>query len=182
MHLNYIDDLAKGNGFNIFDQAESIVGINIPNAGEYSRKKLDEITDWVRRPQIGAKGLAYVKYNKNGSFKSSLDKFYDADTLKKWAEKCKSSPGDLILILSGDKAIVQKQMSELRLLMGERLKLRDPWVFKPIWVVDFPLLEKDKETNSYHAMHHPFTSPKREDLHMLYSNPSKVREIGRAHV
>ena len=175
MPLNYIGDLAKGKGFNVFDQAEAIVGINIPNAAEYSRKKLDELTDWVRRPQIGAKGLAYVKYNKDQSFKSSLDKFYDADTLKKWAEKCNSNPGDLILILSGDKAIVQKQMNELRLLMGERLELRDPWVFKPIWVVDFPLLEKDEETNSYHAMHHPFTSPKSEDLKMLNSDPSKVR-------
>ena len=175
MFLNYIDDLAKGKGFNVFDQAEAIVGINIPNAAEYSRKKLDELTDWVRRPQIGAKGLAYVKYNKDQSFKSSLDKFYDADTLKKWAEKCNSNPGDLILILSGDKAIVQKQMNELRLLMGERLELRDPWVFKPIWVVDFPLLEKDEETNSYHAMHHPFTSPKSEDLKMLNSDPNKVR-------
>ena len=175
MPLNYIDDLAKGKGFNVFDQAEAIVGINIPNAAEYSRKKLDELTDWVRRPQIGAKGLAYVKYNKDQSFKSSLDKFYDADTLKKWAEKCNSNPGDLILILSGDKAIVQKQMNELRLLMGERLELRDPWVFKPIWVVDFPLLEKDEETNSYNAMHHPFTSPKSEDLKMLNSDPSKVR-------
>ena len=175
MSLNYIDDLAKGKGFNVFDQAEAIVGINIPNAAEYSRKKLDELTDWVRRPQIGAKGLVYVKYNKDQSFKSSLDKFYDADTLKKWAEKCNSNPGDLILILSGDKAIVQKQMNELRLLMGERLELRDPWVFKPIWVVDFPLLEKDEETNSYHAIHHPFTSPKSEDLKMLNSDPSKVR-------
>ncbi|MAE14055.1 MAG: aspartate--tRNA ligase [Crocinitomicaceae bacterium] len=175
MSLNYIDDLAKGKGFNVFDQAEAIVGINIPNAAEYSRKKLDELTDWVRRPQIGAKGLVYVKYNKDQSFKSSLDKFYDADTLKKWAEKCNSNPGDLILILSGDKAIVQKQMNELRLLMGERLELRDPRVFKPIWVVDFPLLEKDEETNSYHAMHHPFTSPKSEDLKMLNSDPSKVR-------
>ena len=175
MSLNYIDDLAKSKGFNVFDQAEAIVGINIPNAAEYSRKKLDELTDWVRRPQIGAKGLVYVKYNKDQSFKSSLDKFYDADTLKKWAEKCNSNPGDLILILSGDKAIVQKQMNELRLLMGERLELRDPWVFKPIWVVDFPLLEKDEETNSYHAMHHPFTSPKSEDLKMLNSDPSKVR-------
>ena len=173
--LNYIDDLAKSKGFNVFDQAEAIVGINIPNAAEYSRKKLDELTDWVRRPQIGAKGLVYVKYNKDQSFKSSLDKFYDADTLKKWAEKCNSNPGDLILILSGDKAIVQKQMNELRLLMGERLELRDPRVFKPIWVVDFPLLEKDEETNSYHAMHHPFTSPKSEDLKMLNSDPSKVR-------
>ena len=175
MSLNYIDDLAKGKGFNVFDQAEAIVGINIPNAAEYSRKKLDELTDWVRRPQIGAKGLVYVKYNKDQSFKSSLDKFYDADTLKKWAEKCNSNPGDLILVLSGDKAIVQKQMNELRLLMGERLELRDPRVFKPIWVVDFPLLEKDEETNSYHAMHHPFTSPKSEDLKMLNSDPSKVR-------
>ena len=128
----------------MFDQAEAIVGINIPNAAEYSRKKLDELTDWVRRPQIGAKGLVYVKYNKDQSFKSSLDKFYDADTLKKWAEKCNSNPGD-------------------------------PRVFKPIWVVDFPLLEKDEETNSYHAMHHPFTSPKSEDLKMLNSDPSKVR-------
>ena len=175
MTLNYIDDLAKGKGFNVFDHAEAIVGINIPNAAEYSRKKLDELTDWVKRPQIGAKGLAYVKYNKNQSFKSSLDKFYDADTLKKWAEKCNSNPGDLILILSGDKAIVQKQMNELRLLMGEHLELRDPWIFKPIWVVDFPLLEKDEETNSYNAMHHPFTSPKSEDLKMLNSEPSKVR-------
>ena len=175
MPLNYIDDLAKGKGFNVFDQAEAIVGINIPNASEYSRKKLDELTDWVRRPQIGAKGLAYVKYNKDESFKSSVDKFYDADTLKKWAEKCNSNAGDLILILSGDKAIVQKQMNELRLLMGERLELRDPWVFKPIWVVDFPLLERDEETHSYHAMHHPFTSPISEDLKMLNSDPSKVR-------
>ena len=175
MHLNYIDDLAKGKGFNVFDQAETIVGINIPNAADYSRKKLDELTDWVRRPQIGAKGLAYVKYNKDESFKSSVDKFYDADTLKKWAKKCNSNPGDLILVLSGDKVIVQKQMNELRLLMGERLELRDPWVFKPIWVVDFPLLEKDEETNSYHAMHHPFTSPKSEDLQMLSSDPSKER-------
>ena len=175
MTLNYIDDLAKGKGFNVFDQSDAIVGINVPEASVYSRKNLDELTDWVKRPQIGAKGLAYVKYNKDGSFKSSVDKFYDTDTLKKWAEKCNSNPGDLILILSGDKAIVQKQMNELRLLMGDRLKLRDPRVFKPIWVVDFPLLEKDEETNSFHAMHHPFTSPKSDDLDMLKSDPSKVR-------
>ena len=175
MTLNYIDDLAKGKGFNVFDQSDAIVGINVPEASGYSRRNLDELTDWVKRPQIGAKGLAYVKYNKDGSFKSSVDKFYDTDTLKKWAKKCNSSPGDLILILSGDKAIVQKQMNELRLLMGDRLKLRDPRVFKPIWVVDFPLLEKDEETNSFHAMHHPFTSPKSDDLAMLKSDPSKVR-------
>lgn len=175
MTLNYIDDLAKGKGFNVFDQSDAIVGINVPEASGYSRRNLDELTDWVKRPQIGAKGLAYVKYNKDGSFKSSVDKFYDTDTLKKWAEKCNSNPGDLILILSGDKAIVQKQMNELRLLMGDRLKLRDPRVFKPIWVVDFPLLDKDEETNSFHAMHHPFTSPKSDDLAMLKSDPSKVR-------
>ena len=175
MTLNYIDDLAKGKGFNVFDQAETIVGINVPNGAEYSRKKLDELTDWVRMPQIGAKGLAYVKYNKDGSFKSSVDKFYDTETLNKWAVKCSSNLGDLILILSGETSTVQKQMNELRLLMGDRLNLRDPWTFKPIWVVDFPLLEKDEETNSYHAMHHPFTSPKSEDLDMLNSNPSKVR-------
>ena len=175
MTLNYIDDLAKGKGFNVFDQSDAIVGINVPEASGYSRRNLDELTDWVKRPQIGAKGLAYVKYNKDGSFKSSVDKFYDTDTLKKWAEKCNSNPGDLILILSGDKAIVQKQMNELRLLMGDRLELRDPRVFKPIWVVDFPLLEKDEETNSFHAMHHPFTSPKSDDLAMLKSDPSKVR-------
>ena len=175
MTLNYIDDLAKGKGFNVFDQAETIVGINVPNGAEYSRKKLDELTDWVRRPQIGAKGLAYVKYNKDGSFKSSVDKFFDTETLNKWAVKCSSNLGDLILILSGETSTVQKQMNELRLLMGDRLNLRDPWTFKPIWVVDFPLLEKDEETNSYHAMHHPFTSPKSEDLDMLNSNPSKVR-------
>jgi aspartyl-tRNA synthetase len=119
--------------------------------------------------------LAYVKYNTDGSFKSSIDKFYNTETLKKWASKCNSNPGDLILILSGDKLKVQKQMNELRLLMGERLGLRNPNDFKPVWVIDFPLLEKDEQTNEYHAMHHPFTSPKDEDQNLLTSNPSKVR-------
>ena len=119
--------------------------------------------------------MAYVKYNTDGSFKSSIDKFYNTETLKKWASKCNSNPGDLILILSGDKLKVQKQMNELRLLMGERLGLRNPNDFKPVWVIDFPLLEKDEQTNEYHAMHHPFTSPKDEDQDLLNSNPSKVR-------
>ena len=175
MKLNYLDLLAKGSGFKVFDEAEAVVGINVPNCADYSRKKIDELTSWVKRPQIGAKGLAYVKYNTDGSFKSSIDKFYNTETLKKWASKCNSNPGDLILILSGDKLKVQKQMNELRLLMGERLGLRNPNDFKPIWVIDFPLLEKDEQTNEYHAMHHPFTSPKDEDQNLLTSNPSKVR-------
>ena len=175
MKLNYLDLLVKGSGFKVFDEAETVVGINVPNCADYSRKKIDELTSWVKRPQIGAKGLAYVKYNTDGSFKSSIDKFYNAETLNKWASKCNSKPGDLILILSGDKSQVQKQMNELRLLMGERLGLRNPNDFKPVWVVDFPLLEKDEQTNEYHAMHHPFTSPKDEDQDLLNSNPSKVR-------
>ena len=160
MELSYLENLAKGKGFKVFDEAESIVAISVPGGAEYSRKKLDELTDWVKRPQIGARGLVYVKYNEDQTFKSSVDKFYDVSNLKEWAKKCGASPGDLLLILSGKKSDVQSQMNELRLLMGSRLGLRDPKVFKPVWVVDFPLLEKDEISNSFHAMHHPFTSPK----------------------
>ena len=175
MELSYLEDLAKGKGFKVFDKSESIVAISVPGAAEYSRKKLDELTNWVKRPQIGAKGLVYVKYNEDHTFKSSVDKFYDPSHLKQWAEKCGASPGDLLLILSGKKSTVQGQMNELRLLMGSRLGLRDPKVFKPVWVVDFPLLEKDELSNSFHAMHHPFTSPKTGDLTMLETNPENVR-------
>ena len=174
MELSYLEDLAKGKGFKVFDESESVVAISIPGGAEYSRKKLDELTDWVKRPQIGARGLVYVKYNEDQTFKSSVDKFYDSFHLKQWAEKCGASPGDLLLILSGGKSDVQSQMNELRLLMGSRLGLRDPKVFKPVWVVDFPLLEKDETTNSFHAMHHPFTSPKASDLTMLETNPENV--------
>ena len=174
MELSYLEDLAKGKGFKVFDESESVVAISIPGGAEYSRKKLDELTDWVKRPQIGARGLVYVKYNEDQTFKSSVDKFYDSSHLKQWAEKCGASPGDLLLILSGGKSDVQSQMNELRLLMGSRLGLRDPKVFKPVWVVDFPLLEKDETTNSFHAMHHPFTSPKASDLTMLETNPENV--------
>ena len=160
MELSYLENLAKGKGFKVFDEAESIVAISVPGGAEYSRKKLDELTDWVKRPQIGARGLVYVKYNEDQTFKSSVDKFYDVSNLKEWAKKCGASPGDLLLILSGKKSDVQSQMNELRLLMGSRLGLRNPKVFKPVWVVDFPLLEKDEISNSFHAMHHPFTSPK----------------------
>ena len=175
MELSYLEDLAKGKGFKVFDESESIVAINVPGAAEYSRKKLDELTNWVKRPQIGARGLVYVKYNEDHTFKSSVDKFYDPSHLKQWAERCGASPGDLLLILSGKKSTVQAQMNELRLLMGSRLSLRDPKVFKPVWVVDFPLLEKDELNNSFHAMHHPFTSPKTGDLTMLETNPENVR-------
>jgi len=175
MELTYLDDLAKGKGFKIFDESESVVAINVPGCAEYSRKKLDELSDWVKRPQIGAKSLVYLKYNLDQTFKSSVDKFYDSRSLIKWVNKCNSKPGDLILILSGKKSSVQTQMNELRLLMGSRLGLRDSKIFKPVWVVDFPLLEKDETTNSFHAMHHPFTSPKKSDLEMLETNPEKVR-------
>ena len=175
MELTYLDDLAKGKGFKVFDESESVVAINVPGCAEYSRKKLDELSDWVKRPQIGAKGLVYLKYNIDQTFKSSVDKFYDSNSLIKWVNKCNSKPGDLILILSGKKLSVQTQLNELRLLMGSRLGLRDSKIFKPIWVVDFPLLEKDETTNSFHAMHHPFTSPKKSDLEMLETKPEKVR-------
>ena len=175
MELSYLENLAKGRGFKVFDEAESIVAISVPGGAEYSRKKLDELTDWVKRPQIGARGLVYVKYNEDQTFKSSVDKFYDVSNLKEWAKKCGASPGDLLLILSGKKSDVQSQMNELRLLMGSRLGLRNPKVFKPVWVVDFPLLEKDEISNSFHAMHHPFTSPKTSDLAMLETNPENVR-------
>ena len=175
MELSYLENLAKGKGFKVFDEAESIVAISVPGGAEYSRKKLDELTDWVKRPQIGARGLVYVKYNEDQTFKSSVDKFYDVSNLKEWARKCGASPGDLLLILSGKKSDVQSQMNELRLLMGSRLGLRNPKVFKPVWVVDFPLLEKDEISNSFHAMHHPFTSPKTSDLAFLETNPENVR-------
>lgn len=175
MELSYLENLAKGKGFKVFDEAESIVAISVPGGAEYSRKKLDELTDWVKRPQIGARGLVYVKYNEDQTFKSSVDKFYDVSNLKEWAKKCGASPGDLLLILSGKKSDVQSQMNELRLLMGSRLGLRNPKVFKPVWVVDFPLLEKDEISNSFHAMHHPFTSPKTSDLALLETNPENVR-------
>ena len=175
MELSYLENLAKGKGFKVFDEAESIVAISVPGGAEYSRKKLDELTNWVKRPQIGARGLVYVKYNEDQTFKSSVDKFYDVSNLKEWAKKCGASPGDLLLILSGKKSDVQSQMNELRLLMGNRLGLRDPKVFKPVWVVDFPLLEKDEISNSFHSMHHPFTSPKVSDLALLETNPENVR-------
>ena len=164
-----------GEAFPIFDNAELVIGINAKNCAEYTRKQLDELTDFIKRPQIGATGLIYFRHNADGSLKSSVDKFYSEDELKKWSVALNSEPGDLILIMAGVKDKVRKQLSELRLEMGNRLGLRDKNVFSPLWVLDFPLLEWDEETQRYHAMHHPFTSPKPDDIAMLDSNPGVVR-------
>ncbi len=166
---------AQGKGFSIFDAAEVVLGINAEGCAEYTRKQLDALTDWVRRPQIGAKGLVYVKCNADGTFKSSVDKFYSQEDLQGWATAANAKPGDLLLVLSGDLNATRKQMNELRLHMGTELGLRDKNTFKPLWVIDFPLLEWDEESGRYHAMHHPFTSPKPEDLHLIDTEPGKVR-------
>ncbi len=175
--MKFVDltTLAKGTGFAVIDQAEIVLGICAKGAGEYTRKQLDELTDWVKRPQIGAKGLIYVRYQEDGVLKSSVDKFYSQDQLKTWADACGAAPGDLLLVLSGAEKSTRKQLSELRLKMGEDLGLRDRSVFVPLWVVDFPLLEWDEESQRFHAMHHPFTSPKREDIPLLESDPGSVR-------
>ncbi|MBI9059532.1 MAG: aspartate--tRNA ligase [Labilibaculum sp.] len=167
--------IAKGNDFKVFDDAEYIGAICAEGCATYTRKQLDALTDFVKKPQVGAKGLVYVKYNEDGSFKSSVDKFYGAEQLQKWAETCNAKPGDLILVLVGEKAKTLPQLSELRLEMGSQLGLRDNDKFSPMWVVDFPLLEWDENSERFHAMHHPFTSPKQEDFHMLETDPGKVR-------
>lgn len=162
-------------GFPVFDDSEIVLAINVEGCSNYTRKQLDEITDWVKRPQVGAKGLIYVRYNEDGTLKSSVDKFFNEDVLKTWAEKCNSKPGDLILILSGETNKTRTQLSALRMELATRLGLRKPNEFAPLWVVDFPLLELDEESGRYHAMHHPFTSPKPEDTELLATNPGKVR-------
>jgi aspartyl-tRNA synthetase len=175
--MKFVDltSLAKGSGFVVIDQAEIALGICAKGAGEYTRKQLDELTEWVKRPQIGAKGLIYVRYQQDGVLKSSVDKFYTQEQLTSWADALGAVPGDLLLVLSGDEKSTRKQLSELRLKMGEELGLRDRTVFVPLWVVDFPLLEWDEESKRFHAMHHPFTSPKREDIPLLETDPGSVR-------
>lgn len=175
MRFVELNDLAQNKGFAIFDQAELVVGIKAEGLAEYSRKQLDQLTDFVRKPQIGAKGLIYVKYESDGNFKSSVDKFYSADDLKLWTNRFEAKPGDLMLILSGNADPVRKQLNELRLEMGNRLGLRNPNTFAPLWVLDFPLLEWDEESKRFHAMHHPFTSPKQEDIALLETDPKNVR-------
>ncbi len=170
-----LNPVAQGKGFQVFDSAELVVGICARGCAEYTRKQLDELTEYVKKPQIGAKGLVYVQCKNDGTFKSSVDKFFAADDLKKWAELLHAQPGDLLLVLSGEKTKTQKALNELRLRMGDLLGLRDKNKFAALWVIDFPLLEWNEETKRWHAMHHPFTSPKREDLHLLDSDPGNVR-------
>ena len=169
-----LTDAAKGKGFPVFDSAESVIAICAPGCADYSRKQIDELTEWVKRPQIGAKGLVYVKYEADGSIKSSVDKFYSPDDLKTWLEKCGAQPGDLLFLLCGEDEKTRKQLSELRLEMGSRLGLRKPDDFKPLWVVDFPLLEWDEEEARFFAMHHPFTSPKPADIVKMESDDKAV--------
>ena len=175
MRFVEINNEAKGKGFGIFDSAEYIAGICATGCSEYSRKELDALTDFVKRPQIGASGLVYIKYNTDGTFKSSVDKFYTTENLIAIAKEFNANPGDLILILSGNKAKTQKALGELRLEMGNKLNLRNPNVFAPLWVIDFPLVEWDEESKRFFAMHHPFTAPMDDDISFFESDPSKIR-------
>lgn len=175
MEFGHLNTVAKNKGFTVFDQQDLILGIAVPKAANYSRKQIDKLVAWVKRPQIGAKGLVWVKCEEDGSFKSSVDKFYSQEDLKEWASICNATAGDLILVLSGSHKEAPSQLSALRMEMAERLGLRDPKVFAPLWVTDFPLLEWDEETQRYHAMHHPFTAPKPEDMHLLQDKPQEVR-------
>ncbi|MDQ1086230.1 aspartate--tRNA ligase [Siphonobacter sp. SORGH_AS_1065] len=168
-------DLTSGKDFVVFDSAELVVGIAAPGCAEYTRKQIDELTEWVKRPQVGAKGLVYARVNADGSVKSSVDKFYSETGLKAWAEKFGAKPGDLLLILAGGADKTRKQLNELRLELGNRLGLRNPDEYSVHWVVDFPLLEWSEEENRYFAMHHPFTSPKPEDMALIATDPGKVR-------
>ena len=175
MELGDLNDISKHKDFNVFNSSELVIGIAVPNGNTFTRKQIDSYTDWVRRPQIGAKGLVYVRCNNDGSFKSSVDKFYDQKDLTSWANKTGAKKGDLILILSGNTNEVRSQMSALRLELAENLNLRNPNEFAPLWVTDFPLLEWDEESNKFHAMHHPFTSPKLDQLDLLKKNPKEVK-------
>ena len=175
--MEFVDftELTQNKGFAIFDQAEAVLGILAKGCSGYSRKQTDKLTKWVKRPQVGAQGLVYAKWNEDGSFKSSVDKFYSPEQLQAWFEQAGGQPGDLLLILSGELEKARKQLCALRLEMGDQLNLKDPEKFAPLWVIDFPLLEWDEDTERYHAMHHPFTSPKLEDLDRIGSHPADVR-------
>jgi aspartyl-tRNA synthetase len=175
--MEFVDltTITQGKGFSIFDNSEAVLAINAEQCGVYTRKQLDALVDWVKRPQIGALGMVYVKCNDDGTYKSTVDKFYSQEDLAEWAKAANAKPGDLILVLSGGLDKARKQMGELRLHLGNELGLRNPNVFKPLWVVDFPLLEWDEESGRYHAMHHPFTSPKPEDFDLIDTEPGKVR-------
>ncbi len=175
MPLVEIQHMVHGKGFKVFDEAELVAGICVRGAAHYSRKQLDALTDFVKRPQVGAKGLVYVKFNEDDTFKSSVDKFFDEVSLRSWADAFDAQAGDLMLILAGAKTSTRSALSALRLEMAAQLNLIDKNVFKPLWVTDFPLLEWDEDTQRYYAMHHPFTAPKTQDLQLLYSKPAEVR-------
>ena len=175
MEFGELNAIAQHKEFNVFNQAELVVGIAVPGGNSYTRKDIDKLTDWVKRPQIGAKGLVYVRCNEDGTYKSSVDKFYNQDDLAKWAEATGAKTSDLICVLSGEKNKVRAQLSALRMELAERLGLRKPNEFAPLWVVDFPLLEWDEDTERFHAMHHPFTSPKPGQLELLKTNPGNVK-------
>jgi len=175
MEFTELNDLVKGKDFKIFDEAELVVGINVEGCADYTRKQIDELVDWVKRPQIGASGMVWVKFQNDGVKTSSVNKFYNEEDLAKITEKFGAKEGDLMLILSGNEHKVRTQLSALRMELGNRLGLRKGNEFAPLWVVDFPLLEFDEESGRYHAMHHPFTSPKPEDIHLLETDPGKAR-------
>jgi aspartyl-tRNA synthetase len=175
MQFVELNEVVMGKGFSIFDNAELVVGINAKGCAEYTRKQIDELTEWLKRPQIGVTGMIYCRYNTDSTLKSSVDKFYSEDELTNWAAAFEAEPGDLMLVLAGQADKVRKQLNELRLEMGTRLGLRDKNTFAPLWVLDFPLLEWDEESGRYHAMHHPFTSPKPEDIALLDTAPGEVR-------
>ncbi|MBD0779324.1 aspartate--tRNA ligase [Maribacter sp. ANRC-HE7] len=175
MEFGEMNTVAQHKDFNVFNTAELVVGIAVPGGASYTRKEIDALVDWVRRPQVGAKGMVYVKCNEDGSFKSSVDKFYDQEDLAKWAEATGAKAGDLICVLSGDANPTRTQLSALRMELAERLGLRKNDEFAPLWVIDFPLLELDEETGRYHAMHHPFTSPKPGQMELLETDPGGVK-------
>ncbi|WP_369765827.1 aspartate--tRNA ligase [Flavobacterium sp. WC2429] len=175
MEFGELNEVAKSKEFPVFNAAELVVGIAVPGAGNYTRKEIDALIEWVKRPQVGASGMVYVKCNEDGTYKSSVDKFYDQADLSNWAKTTGAQAGDMIFVLSGPADKTRAQLSALRMELATRLGLRNPAEFAPLWVVDFPLLEFDEESGRYHAMHHPFTSPKPEDMHLLETNPGKVR-------
>ncbi len=175
MEFGELNEVAQHKDFGVFNNAGLVVGIAVPGGNSYTRKEIANLIEWIKRPQVGAAGMVYVRYNEDGTYKSSVDKFYNEDDLAKWAEKTGAKPGDLICVLSGNTDKVRTQLSILRMELATRLGLRNPNEFAPLWVVDFPLLEWDEESNRFHAMHHPFTSPKPEDMHLLDTDPKNVR-------
>jgi aspartyl-tRNA synthetase len=175
MEFGNLNNVAKHTDFNVFNNSEEIIGIAVPGGSSFTRKEIDKYIEWVKRPQIGASGMIYAKYNDDNTFKSSVDKFFNQVDLAKWGEITGAKKGDIIFVLSGEKNKVRAQLSALRLHVAENLGLRNPNEFAPLWVTDFPLLEWDEDSNKYHAMHHPFTSPKLDQLELLKTNPGEVK-------